>query len=178
MATYIALLRGIGGGIRTLPMKEALAALENSGLENVRSYIATGNFVFKSRKKAPRLVKHIEACIEATFGFFSKTIVLTVHELARAAKQNPFPQAEANPKSLHLFFLAEPAPKPRLDDMEKLKAPSEAFVLKKQVLYFYAPESFGNSKLGGRIERLLGVDATARNWRTVTKVLELARGSD
>jgi len=89
MPTYIAFLRGIGGGIRSLPMKPAVAALESIGLANVRSYIATGNFVFTSRKQAAQLTKDIEACIEAEFGFFSKTFVLTVeerHELQRRVR--------------------------------------------------------------------------------------------
>jgi uncharacterized protein (DUF1697 family) len=172
--TYIALLRGIGGGIRSLQMKEALAALERIGLTDVRSYIATGNFVFTSRRKPPQLVKSIESCIEENFGFLPKTIVLSVGELERAAKQNPFPQANTNHKSLHLFFLAEIPREPRLDEMSAIRSPSEQFVLKKQVFYFYAPQSFGTSKLGARIERLLGVAATARNWRTVTKLLEMA----
>jgi uncharacterized protein (DUF1697 family) len=175
MPTYIVLLRGIGGGIRTLPMKKAVAALEGSGLANVQSYIATGNFVLTSRKQAPQLAKHIEACIEKNFGFFSKTFVLSVAELEHAAKGNPFPQAEADPKSLHLFFLAAPTSKAKLDAINKAKAAHEEIVLRKRVLYFYAPAGFGTSKVAGRIERLLGVDTTARNWRTVTKVLELAR---
>jgi uncharacterized protein (DUF1697 family) len=175
MPTYIALLRGIGGGIRTLPMKNAVAALESIGLEDVRSYIATGNFVFKSRKKPAQLTKDIEACIEAKFGFFSKTFVLTVGELARAAKDNPFPQANEDHKSLHVFFLAAPAKQAKLEDMNKVKAPSEQFVLKKQVFYFYAPEGIARSKLGAQLGRLLGVDMTARNWRTVSTVLEMAR---
>jgi uncharacterized protein (DUF1697 family) len=175
MPTYIALLRGIGGGIRSLPMKEAVAAFEAIGLKDVRSYIATGNFVFTSRKKPPQLAKDIETCIEARFGFFSKTFVLTVEELERAAKQNPFPQANDNHKSLHLFFLAEPAKGAKLDEMNKVKAPSEAFAIKQQVLYLYTPKGFGTSKLVERLGRLVGVEMTARNWRTVNKVLEMAQ---
>ena len=176
--TYIALLRGIGGGIRTLPMKDAIAALEKAGLSNVRSYIATGNFVFTSRKRPAQLSKDIERCIEEHFGFVSKTVVLTVDALAQAAKQNPFPEANDDHKSLHLFFLTEPAKSAKLDEMERLKAPHERFVLKKQVFYFHAPSGFGTSKLAGRIEKLLGVPATARNWRTVNKVLEMAMEGD
>lgn len=158
-----------------MPMKQLVAALTDIGLEDIRTYIATGNVVFKSRKSSAQLTKQIEACIEKAFGFESKTFVLGVDELARAAKANPFPQAEANPTSLHLFFLAQPAKTPKLDAMNELKAATEQFVLKKRVLYFYAPQGFGVSKLGGRIEKLLGVDTTARNWRTVQQVLALAR---
>jgi uncharacterized protein (DUF1697 family) len=174
MSTYIALLRGIGGGIRSLQMKPLIKALEGIGLTDVRTYIATGNIVFSSRKKAPQIAKQIAACIQEEFGFESTTIVLRIEELERAAKGNPFPQADKDPKSLHLFFLAQTPQDPKLDAMNDIKASDELFVLKKQVCYFYAPTGFGVSKLAPRIERLLGVPATARNWRTVTKVLELA----
>jgi uncharacterized protein (DUF1697 family) len=60
--------------------------------------------------------------------------------------------------------------------MNELKTKSEQFVLTNKVLYFYAPEGIGTSKLAAKAGRLLGVDTTARNWRTVGKVLELAKG--
>lgn len=176
MSTSIALLRGIGGGIRPLPMKEAVAALEGLGLRDVRSYIATGNFVFQSRRSAPRLAREIEACIEERFGFVSRTVVLGAADLERAVRDNPFPSAHEDPTSVHLFFLTRAAEAPRLDEMSRLAAKGEQFVLKEQVLYFHSPEGFGRSKLGPRVERLLGVEATARNFRTARKVLELAKG--
>ena len=59
--------------------------------------------------------------------------------------------------------------------MNEIKTKSEQFVLTNKVLYFYAPQGFGISKLGAKAGRLLGVDTTARNWRTVGKLLELAQ---
>lgn len=175
MATWIALLRGIGGGIRPLPMRDLVAALEGMGLKNVRTYIQSGNVIFSSPKSASTLVGEIERCIEKKFGFHSRTFVLSAPELQRAAKGNPFPQADEVPTSLHLFFLAKPAKAAKLDAMNELKTKSEQFVLKGKVFYFYAPEGFGISKLGAKAEKLLGVDATARNWRTVGKLLELTK---
>lgn len=172
---WIALLRGVGGGIRPLPMRELAVALEGIGLKNVRTYIQSGNVVFDSAKSAASLAGEIERCIEKKFGFHSKTFVLSVPELKRAAAGNPFPQADAAPKSLHLFFLAKPAKAAQLDAMNELKAKSEQFALQGKVFYFYAPEGFGTSKLGAKAGRLLGVDTTARNWRTVGKLLELAK---
>ncbi len=156
-------------------MRELAVALEGIGLKNVRTYIQSGNVVFNSAKSAASLAGEIERCIEKRFGFHSKTFVLSVPELKRAAAGNPFPQADAVPKSLHLFFLAKPAKKAQLDAMNELKAKSEQFALKGKVFYFYAPEGFGTSKLGAKAGRLLGVDTTARNWRTVGKLLELAK---
>ena len=175
MATWIALLRGIGGGIRSLEMKKLVRALEGIGLEDVRTYIATGNVVFTSSKTAAQLTKAIERCIQEKFGFESKTFVLSPKELAKAAAANPYPQADENHKSLHLFFLAAPAKSARLDEMKALRKNGEQFVLQGKVFYFYAPVGFGNSKLGARVERLLGVATTARNWRTVQKMIELAK---
>jgi uncharacterized protein (DUF1697 family) len=180
MATWIALLRGIGGGIRSLEMAKLVRALEGIGLEDVRTYIATGNVVFTSSKTALQLSKAIEGCIEKKFGFSSKTFVLSPKELAKAAADNPFPQANDNHKSLHLFFLSAAPKKPNFEGMDALKAPSEQYVLKGKVFYFFAPEGFGDSKLGARIVRsgfrpsfLVGV------WRggapvgiTVQEVLE------
>ena len=176
MATWIALLRGVGGGIRPLSMRELTVALEEIGLKNVRTYIQSGNVVFDSTKSAARLAGEIERCIEKKFGFHSKTFVLSVPDVQRAAKGNPFPQADEKPQTLHLFFLAKPAKAAQLDAMNELKAKSEQFVLKSKVFYFYTPDGFGSSKLAARAERLLGVDATARNWRTVGKLLDLAKG--
>jgi uncharacterized protein (DUF1697 family) len=175
MATWIALLRGIGGGIRPLLMRDLVKALEGIGLKDVRTYIQSGNVIFSSGKSATRLSGDIERCIEKKFGFHSKTFVLSRDELRRAAAGNPFPQAVSEPKSLHLFFLAQPAKTPQLDAMNEIKAKSEQFELTDKVLYFYAPDSFGTSKLAGKVERLLGVDTTARNWRTVGKLLELTK---
>jgi uncharacterized protein (DUF1697 family) len=171
---WIALLRGVGGGIRPLPMRELVKELEAIGLKNVRTYIQSGNVIFNSAKQPARLAAEIEGCIEKKFGFHSKTFVLSVQDLQRAAKANPFPQADAEPKTLHLFFLAEPAKDAKLDAMNELKAKSEQFVLKEKVFYFYTPQGFGTSKLAAKVGKLLGVDMTARNWRTVGKLLELA----
>jgi uncharacterized protein (DUF1697 family) len=166
MATWVALLRGVGGGIRPLSMRELTAALEGIGLRDV----------FSSTKSATRLAGEIESCIEQKFGFHSKTFIVSVPELQRAAKGNPFPQADEKPQALHLFFLAKPARVANLDAMNELKTKTEQFVLKGKVFYFYTPDGFGISKLAAKAERLLGVDTTARNWRTVGKLLELAKG--
>jgi uncharacterized protein (DUF1697 family) len=176
MSTWIALLRGVGGGIRPLSMRELSVALEGIGLRDVRTYIQTGNVVFSSRKAAARLAGEIERCIEKTFGFHSRTFVLGVAELQRAAKNNPFPQADEKPQTLHLFFLAQPARDAQLAAMNELKSKSEQFLLKDKVFYLYTPDGFGISKLAAKAGRLLGVDTTARNWRTVGKLLELAKG--
>ena len=110
-------------------------------------------------------------------GFEPRVLVRTLAELEKAAAGNPFPEADDDPKSLHLFFLAKPAKKPDLKSLGALKTDTERFVLKGRVFYLHTPDGFGTSKLAKRAERLLGVDATARNWRTVKTLLAMAKHS-
>ena len=178
MTTWIALFRGINvGGKHTLPMKVLKALLEQNGCVEVQTYIQSGNALFRSKlSDADRVAKRISAAVSADHGFEPRVLALTFGELQKAAAGNPFPEAGDDPKSLHLFFLAERAKKPDLAGLESLKANGEDFVLRGKVFYLYTPNGFGTSKLAGRAERLIGVPATARNWRTVKTLLEMAEG--
>jgi len=99
--------------------------------------------------------------------------VLTAEELRNAAAANPFPSATNEPKSLHLYFLAETPQNPDVQALNQLKSDNESFKLIGKVFYLHAPDGIGRSKLAARAEKLLGVQATARNWNTVAKLLEL-----
>jgi uncharacterized protein (DUF1697 family) len=177
--TYIALFRGINiGGNHLLPMKDLKLILENNGCADVRTYIQSGNVIFCSAMSdAARLAKRLGAAVSKGHGFEPRVLVLTRAELENAAAGNPFPKASEDPKSLHLFFLTKPPQKPDLRACEALKAKTERFELKGNVFYLHTPDGFGTSKLAGRAERLLGVEATARNWRTVTTLLEMVTTS-
>lgn len=179
MNTYIALLRGINvGGNHLLPMKELQLLFGQNGCIDVRTYVQSGNVVFRSdRPGRDRLAERIAAAVSRGHGFEPHVMVLSTGELERAAAANPFPEADTDPTSLHLFFLAAPPAKPDLAALEALRAPTERFELKGGVFYLHAPEGFGRSKLAQRAERLLGVAATARNWRTVKSLLAMAEAS-
>jgi uncharacterized protein (DUF1697 family) len=176
MQTYIALIRGINvGSHRRLPMKALEQLLCEHGCADVRTYIQSGNAVFRSATSdTAALAARLAAAVNRSHGFEPRVLLLTQPELARAAAGNPFPEADANPQRVHLFFLAERAKKPDLTSLEALKAKTERFLLTDKVFYLHTPDGFGISRLAERAERLLGVDATARNWRTVTTLLEMA----
>ncbi|HUF90702.1 MAG TPA: DUF1697 domain-containing protein, partial [Gemmatimonadota bacterium] len=106
-------------------------------------------------------------------GFRPRVLLLGGDRLLEAIEANPFPEADAEPRSLHLFFLAEPPPSPDLESLAEVAVASERFHLERDVFYLHAPEGFGRSKLAARVERYLGVAATARNWRTVRKLQEM-----
>lgn len=177
MPTYIALFRGINvTGNNMLPMPALRTLLEDHGCANVQTYIQSGNAIFRSSlSDTARLEKRLGAAIAKSHGFEPRVLVLTRQEIEKAARANPFPEAVENPKSVHLFFLAEKPGKPDLQGLEAVKAGRERFALKGRVFYLHTPDGFGTSKLAGRAERLLGVAATARNWRTVTTLVEMAK---
>jgi uncharacterized protein (DUF1697 family) len=89
---------------------------------------------------------------------------------------NPFPEAEAEPSTLHLGFLASTPKSPDLKKLASIKTETERFQLIEDVFYLHAPEGVGRSKLAASSEKLLGVSMTDRNWRTVCKLREMAEG--
>jgi uncharacterized protein (DUF1697 family) len=177
MRTYLALIRGINVvGRRTVPMKELKALLEQNGCLDVQTYVQSGNVIFRSRlSEAGRVAKRVAAVVAASRGFEPSVLVLSPGELQQAVTRNPFPDAAANHKTLHVFFLAEAPKRPDMNAIDAIKAASERYALDGRRFYLHTPEGFGPSKLASRAERLLGVDATARNWRTVTTLADMLR---
>ena len=177
MKTYIALFRGINvGGKHALPMKELMAILEGLGAQTIKTYIQSGNVVFTSQEQDPlQLSKKIRAEIKQRRGFEPHVLLLELTDLERVIKQNPFPEAETDPKALHVSFLLSAPTNPNLKALEGLKKESERFELIDSVFYLHAPEGVGRSKLAAKAERLLGVPMTDRNWRTVRTLWEMAQ---
>jgi uncharacterized protein (DUF1697 family) len=155
-------------------MKELRALLENLGLQNVRTYIASGNVVFQSEENdRSRLAREISAEIKKGHGFEPDVQLLTEEEMEKAIQANPFPEGEAEPKSLHLFFLAAVPENPDLKAIDALRIENERFALIDKVFYLYAPDGIGRSKLAEKVGRYIDVSMTARNWRTVGKIMEM-----
>lgn len=177
MKTYIALLRGINvGGHGKLPMKDLAQLLKKLGCQCVETYIQSGNAVFRSANADPAdLARQLAAAIEKQAGFRPRVLVLDTKVLESAVRANPFAQAEADPARLHLYFLASKPAAPNLDAIEKARSAREQYALKGGVFYLLTPDGAGKSKLAAKAEKWLGVDATARNWRTVRTLIEMAR---
>lgn len=176
MNTIIALLRGINvGGRNKLPMRELTQLLESLGLANVKTYIQSGNVVFQSeRNDLAALADEIGAAVDQSHGFKPRILLLELADLEAAVAQNPYLQATEAPKTLHLYFLEAAPTQPDLAKLNELKTEREQFELIDTVFYLHAPDGIGRSKLAEKVEKALGVAATARNWRTVSKVLEMA----
>lgn len=176
MKTWIGLFRGINvGGNNIIKMAGLRSVLESLKLKNVRTYIQSGNVVFESElKSASSLTKKICSLIEKQNGFRPQLLILERNELLTAINSNPFPDAIADPKTLHFFFLKEPAGNPDTEAIERVTAESENCVLTSNVFYLHAPDGIGRSKLAANVEKYLGVATTARNYRTVDKLRSIA----
>ena len=177
MKTYIALFRGINvGGRNALPMKEIVGILEQLGCQKVKTYIQSGNAVLVSPEKDPlRLSKAIRAEVKKRRGFEPSVMLLELEAMERAIRNNPFPEAETDPRTLHAGFLASTPEHPNLNALESLKQGSERFRLIDRVFYLHAPDGIGRSKLAANAEKLLGVPMTDRNWRTVCTIRAMAQ---
>lgn len=176
MKTWIALFRGINvGGNNILPMAQLRAGLESLGLSQVRSYIQSGNVVFVAKSGSAKSVgAKISNWVEEHYDFRPQVLLLEAEQFRDAVQANPFPEGIAEPKTLHFSFLAEKPKKPNLEAIAAVQQDSERFELKGLVFYLHAPEGIGRSKLAASAERHLGVATTARNFRTVEKILALA----
>jgi uncharacterized protein (DUF1697 family) len=177
MARYVALLRGINvGGNKKVPMARLRALLEGLGHTDVATLLQSGNAVFTTKEKSPaKLVKQLEAAIAKEFGFEVSVIVRTRDELAAVIQANPLPGAEETPSHFLVTFLAdEPDPK-KLQALDPAAYAPDEFRVVGRELYARFPKGIGNSKLAAVLAGpRLGVTATARNWNTVLKLLELS----
>ncbi len=175
MTVYVALLRGVNvGGSHSLPMHGLRNLLTRIGCENVQTYVQSGNAVFRSTEDADAIRINIRAAINEQFGFAPNVCLLTIEDYQSIVAANPYPEAEDTPKYLHVWFLIGAADSPNLDKLESVRLSTERYELSDNAFYLHAPDGIGRSKLAAKVDKCLGVETTARNWRTVTKVSALA----
>jgi uncharacterized protein (DUF1697 family) len=173
---FVALFSGINvGGNRIVKMAELRAFLEELDYSDVATYVQSGNAVFRSRKgDAASLTKQLETAFEKKWGFHSRIMVRDLGWFERLVAQNPYPDVAGDPTKLHAYALErEPSTEEIARLAEKCTGP-ESFEVKGDVLYLHAPDGLGKSVFAGLIPRTLKVPGTARNWRSVLALLEMA----
>ncbi|WP_411107133.1 DUF1697 domain-containing protein [Streptomyces sp. cmx-4-9] len=176
--TYAALLRGINvGGNKKVPMAELRAVLEGLGHDGVQTYLQSGNAVFSTAAADPvALARGLEAAVEAHFGFRVPCLVVDGAYLRAVVDACPFPAAELEGRQLHAVFFSEQPGAERFAALDEAAYLPEEYRLGDRVLYLYAPDGLGRSKLGEALARpavVKGIDVTSRNWNTVVKLVEL-----
>ncbi len=176
MHRWIALFRGINvGGKNLLPMAFLRQYLEEIQLTNIKTYIQSGNVVFDSKSKSAKSIRDaIINKIDEKHSFRPQLLLLKQVELQLAIDRNPFSEAISEPQTLHLFFLERPPETANFEALDLAKSSTERYELIDRVFYLHAPDGVGRSKLASTAEKHLGVMATARNYRTVEKLMTLA----
>jgi uncharacterized protein (DUF1697 family) len=178
MAVIVSMLRGVNLGPHNRVKMEALRALyESLKLREPQSYVQSGNVIFKTDERdLIKLTKRIEEAIEKKFGFQSDVVLRSTAELRDAIARNPFAKRRGiEPSKLLVTFLAgDPGEEARVKVRAIKCAPDEVFIDGQEV-YIYFPNGVARPKLSWpTIPKVLKVPGTARNWNSVTKMLEIA----
>jgi uncharacterized protein (DUF1697 family) len=175
VARLIVLLRGVNLVRRNrIAMPALRGALEEAGYEDVSTYVQSGNAVLSSRKSAKRVQSDVARLLAERFGLDVAVLVRTRAELAKVVERNPLGKVATNPKHYQVTFLDSA---PSAEVLRKLEAAAgnEQVVHIGRELYAWHPGGQAQSKLAALMAgKGLGVTGTARNWTTVTKLLEMA----
>ncbi len=171
VSVMVAFLRGVNvGGKGKLAMADLRQAAAACGAEDVRTYIQSGNLVFRSRSSAASMAKKLRTAIAAAGDVDPDVVVRTRDELARVVAKNPYVARGEDPAHLHVVFDGD------LRGLDVARYAPEEAVAAGRDLYLFLPRGLGRSKLAGDLARKGKGTGTARNWRTVLKCLELADG--
>jgi uncharacterized protein (DUF1697 family) len=179
MTRWLALLGGINiGGKTTVPMADLRTVFADLGYRQVQTYIQSGNVVFEEDTgDEDRLIAAIRPALAARFGWEIPVLLRARPELDAVVAGNPYLDRQDDPTKLLVTFLAaEPAP----DRVARLQPPpgeTGELTLAGRQLYLHTPDGYGKSKLSNAyLAKVLGVAATTRNWKSVTKLHELVKG--
>ena len=172
----IVLLRGINLGARNrVSMPELRTALERDGFDDVHTYLQSGNVVLASDASPEEVAERCRRRIARAFRLQIDVVTRTRDELAAVVKRDPLGKVASDPKRYQVSFLARELDAAMLAELAELAVAPERLVAIGRELYAWHPRGVARSKLWARLaDRRLGVPATARNWTTVTKLLELA----
>ncbi len=174
---FIAMLRGINvSGQKKIKMADLREHLSEIPLYDVRTYIQSGNIVFRSEQTPEPLEAAIRSKIEKKYGFDVPTLVKTPKEFETAIAGNPYGHRMAEEsKRVYITFLSDIPEQPLVDNLKSVDHSPEEWVLKGKDIYFYSPHGYGNAKMSNNyFEAKLKVKATTRNWKTIVTLLDMA----
>jgi uncharacterized protein (DUF1697 family) len=176
MPSRILLLRGINLGPRNrVEMPQLRELLSAAGMSDVRTYVQSGNVVVSSRRSPETLARECERQIRSELGLEISVVARTRDEVAGVVELNPLGDVATNPKRYQVSFLDRELAPGVVEELAALAVDSERFVAAGRELYAWHPEGVARSKLWNRLAGTgLGVIATARNWTTVTTLLQMA----
>ncbi|MEM8926961.1 MAG: DUF1697 domain-containing protein [Bacteroidota bacterium] len=177
MKTYIAFLRGINvSGQKKIKMADLRASLRKQGLENVRTYIQSGNIIFETlNAKTRELEITMEKAIKLDFGFEVPVLIRTPQEIQDILNENPF-GGETDIKGLYFALLHKTPLDELATTFQQLKFENDDFHYTSDCVYLNCKMGAGKAKLTNNlIESKLKVTTTTRNLNTMKKMIALAQ---
>jgi uncharacterized protein (DUF1697 family) len=179
-STYIALLRGINlGGHKIVKMEQLRKALAELGFEDVKTYIQSGNVVFRAPAQAAKdFAKNIEEKVQRRFGFPVAVQVKTAEEVGEVIRNNSLAKEKGlDPAKLHVTFLSCAPEKNALKMLDAIAAAPDQFRCSGQAVYLHCPNGYHETKVNNNVlEKMLKVGATTRNWKTVNQLYRMTEG--
>ncbi len=178
MSIYVAMLRGINvGGQKIVKMENLRALFEALGFRRVRTYVQSGNVIFEASRTSPdSLSKNIKKKILSDYGFSVPLILRTLGEMKKIVNDNPFLKERGiDDSKLHVTFLSELPAETTLRKLDALNSLPDQFRIRSREVYLYCPNGYGRTKLSNSaFEKLLSVEATTRNWKTVNALVGIS----
>jgi uncharacterized protein (DUF1697 family) len=172
---HVALLRGVNvGGKRRLPMEDLAALFEAGGARDVRTLIQSGNVVFRAAaSRVPALAEVVARELERRLGSAVPVVVRSGSEMRAVPRANPFLRAGADPRTLHVAFLAGRPPRPRREALDPARSPPDEIALVGREAFLRLPDGVARTRFtSAYLDATLGTVSTLRNWATVLALAE------
>ena len=159
-------------------MPELAAIFEEAGCENVRTYIASGNVVYRADANLARRIPDLVAeAIQEGYGFDCPIVTRNAAELEAVVAGNPYAdEAATDPRTVHVAFLRDRPAKANVEALDPDRSPPDTFVVEGREVYLHCPDGVARSKLTNQwLDSRLETVSTSRNWRTVRKLQEMTK---
>lgn len=177
MKTYIVILRGINvSGHKMIKMEALRTMFESLNFKNVKTYIQSGNVVFRFKEtNVDKIEKKIANKIQEEFGFEIPVMVKELDEIKTVLKNNPFiNKRKEDITKLHVTFLNDVPAKDAIDKIKEGQYVPDEFISDGKNIYLFCPNGYGNTKLSNNFfENKLKLVATTRNWKTISELVSI-----
>ncbi|NJC98767.1 MAG: hypothetical protein C3F07_05835 [Anaerolineales bacterium] len=172
MNKYVAFLRAINvGGNTVIKMDELRKMFELLGLDNVRTYIQSGNVIFESDEDdASALEERIERQLEEGLGKRIQLFVRTMREIMSIAEATPFHPKEN--ETMHIVFLKSKPERKAAGALMSFKSKADDFAIRGREVYNLRRDRDNSVFSNNLVEKTLGMSGTTRNLTTLRKIVE------
>jgi uncharacterized protein (DUF1697 family) len=165
-------------GHNTIKMSDLATLMKETGFKDAETYIQSGNIIFSGSDNLSKteITSKIEEAIFRKLGQTISAIVRTEKEMREEVSLNPFlSEKDFDPAKMAVLFLTD---KPSADQIAKVANigyPPDKFQISGSEIFIYCPNGFGRTKLYTNFfEKKMKVTGTARNWKTINTILEIA----